>query len=266
MALGTAAAFHGGLLVIKRHPQILVYPYLAALFILVTFPIVNTFVFQIWSGLSGESIFVPAGEGPAFLRVLLGLVAFSVFYTIFITAYFNVAMAAGVQAGLENRKVSILYGIKEVLRKFPAVTKFAVLAIFFFPLSIIAQWRRLPRGLPGVIGSSLSLSMAQLAPVILSENKGVLDSIRLSVDTLGKAWKENVVIKVLMWLVIFGLLSAGFLPQFVQDNWVDADTARLIGALTAILLSFMAYVVTKVIGSIFTTVLYHQSKGKNKNT
>jgi hypothetical protein len=221
----TAGALYGGLVVIRRHPQILIYPYLAALFILVTYPIVNGIVFKLWSSLSSESIFVSAGEGPEFLRILVGLVAFSAFYAIFITGYFNVAMAAGVQAGLEKRKVSFLYGISQVIKTFPKVTKFAVLAIFFFPLSIIAQRSKLPKGLPGVIGSSLSLSMAQLSPVILTEKL-----------------------------------------QFVQEHWLDADTAQLIGALTAILLSFTAYVVTKVIGSIFTAVLYHKSAGKNKNT
>lgn len=260
--VNTGKSLYGGAVVVKRHPQILLYPYLAALFILITYPIVNGFIFKIWSSLSDESIFVNAGEGPEFLRVLLGLVAFSAFYAIFVTAYFNVAMAAGTRAGLEGHKVSFLYGIREVVAHFLKVTKFALLAVFFFPLSIIAQRKKPLKAIPGVIGSSLSMSMAQLSPVILNENLGVMDSIRKSVDTLGKSWKENIIIKILTWTAIFVLLSVGFLPQFVQDHWVDADTAQLIGALTAILLSFTAYVVTKVVGSLFTAVLYHRASNK----
>ena len=267
---GAWRAIVNGLGILKAHPQILIYPYLAALFVLLTYPIVNGLVFKVWSEVAHSTIFTTVSdtvlveETPRFLRITLGLVAFSVFYTIFVTAYFTTAMAAAALANLDNKPTPWYYGLAGVGRHFGRVTKFASLAIFFFPLSIIAQRHKPVKELPGVIGSSLSLNMAQLAPAILTTNQGILPTIRQSVDTLGRAWRENLVIKVALWLLILAILSFGFLPQFVQKHWVDADTAQLVGALTAILVSFVAYVVTKVIGSVFTATLYHQATKKHR--
>ena len=267
---GAWRAIVNGLGILKAHPQILIYPYLAALFVLLTYPIVNGLVFKVWSEVAHSTIFTTVSdtvlveETPRFLRITLGLVAFSVFYTIFVTAYFTTAMAAAALANLDNKPTPWYYGLAGVGHHFGRVTKFASLAIFFFPLSIIAQRHKPVKELPGVIGSSLSLNMAQLAPAILTTNQGILPTIRQSVDTLGRAWRENLVIKVALWLLILAILSFGFLPQFVQKHWVDADTAQLVGALTAILVSFVAYVVTKVIGSVFTATLYHQATKKHR--
>ena len=269
---GAGWAVVNGLGVLKAHPQILIYPYLAALFILLTFPVVNGLVFKVWDEVAHSTIFTTVNdsavieETPRFLRILFGLVAFSVFYTIFVAAYFTTAMAASTLANLDKKPTTWYYGLAAVGRHFGRVTKFALIAIFFFPLSIIAQRHKPVKELPGVIGSSLSLNMAQMAPAMLSTKQGVIPTIRQAVDTLGSAWKENLVIKVGLWIVIFAVLSAGFLPQFVQEHWVDADSAQLVGALTTILLSFVVYVVTKVIGSVFTATLYHQSSNKKKNT
>ena len=261
---GAWRAVVNGMKVVRAHPHILIYPYLAALFILLTYPIVNGLVFRVWSEVAHSSVFTTVNDttmveaAPRFLRILLGLVAFSVFYTIFVTAYFTSAMAASTLANLDNKPTPWYYGFTAIGHHFSRVTKFALLAIFFFPLSIIAQRSRPAKELPSVIGSSLSLSMAQMAPAILSTNKGIMATIRQSVDTLGSAWKENLVIKIGLWVVILALLLIGFLPQFVEQHWIDADTAQLVGALSAILFSFTAYVVTKVIGSVFTATLYHQ--------
>lgn len=261
---GAGSAVRIGLGAIRRNPQVLIYPYLAATFILVTFPIVNGVVFEIWDSLWHSSVISLADQTPRNLRILLGLVTFSFFYTIFITAFFSAAMSAEILTKLENDKAPVTRGLSLVIKNFPRIAKFALLAIFFFPLSIIAQRHKLPKGLPHVLGSSLSLNMAQLAPVVLFEKKSVLASIRQSVDTLGGAWKENLVIKIGLWLLILLLLSIAFLPGLLEEHWVDSDTAQLIGALSAVLLSFVGYVVAKVIGGVFTATLYHQAQGRNK--
>lgn len=259
---GAGRASAAGLRVIKSRPQILIYPYIAVVFILLTFPIVNGLVFEIWNSVWQNSLFDAADGAPKNLRILLGLVTFSFFYTTFVTGFFSVATAAEVSAKLKDRQAPLTQGLRAVAGNFPRTLKFSLAAIFFFPLGIIAQRHKSARSLLSVIGSSLSLNMAQLAPVILDEKKPVLATIRQSVDTLGDAWKENLVIKTGMWLTIFLLLSIGFLPQLLQENWINKDTAALIGSLSAILLSFAAYVVTKVLGAVFTATLYHQTSNK----
>ena len=242
---------------IREHPQILVYPYTALLFISFSYPIVSASIFARWY----NDIFSEAGSiAPNNkVTVVFGLVSFSAFYTAFVSAYFNTATSAGVLAVLEGRKPPMLYGLVEVLKHFLRVTKFAVLSVFFFPMGIFAQRRKLPRGLVGVIGSSLTLHMAQIAPSILRGNQRYGATIRDSIEKTGRFWREGLALKVGMYLTIFLVVV---LPKLVQHHWYKSQTASNIGWLLSLELGASGYVLFKVINSIFTAVIYHQANQK----
>jgi len=201
-----------------KDPQILIYPFLAVIFIGITFLIVNTLVLHVWDKAAHNSIFSVTDAAPHYLKILLGLVTLSFFYTAFVTAYFTCAVSGSVLAKLEKRRTPPLYGLRAVGHRFFRVSKFALLAIFFFPLTLIALRRKFSgcvRGPVEVIGPALSMSIAQLAPVILQEDKSLLASIRQAVDTLGKAWRENLVIKAGMYGALILIGALGFLPKLV---------------------------------------------------
>lgn len=250
---------------LAQNPQIAVYPYAAALFISISLPIVNGVVFSVWNHFGHSTIFSLADGAPHRLRLLLGLVAFSVFYTAFITAFFTCATSAAVLAKLEGRNVIPLHEFRAIIYRFFRIAKFGLLSIFFFPLGIIAQYKKLngPRGFIEVLGSSLSLHVGQLAPVIMTKNKGVLATIQYSMDTLGKAWQEGLVVKVLMYLSILLLASLSFLPKLV-DHYISGEAAHIAGWSATVLIGATGYVAIKVIGTVFTTTLYHHAKNQRK--
>lgn len=257
---GVFGIIGNGLKAINKDPQILIYPYLAVLIILVTFPLVNSLAYGIWDKATYYTNFSVTDETPQRVRILLGLVTFYVFYTGLITAYFTCAVSASVMEKLEGRPTTPLYGMRLVFKLFFKVTKFALIAIFLFPLGIIAQYKKLsrPKGVIEVLGSSLSLHIAQLAPAILSDNKNIMDTIRYSVNTLGKAWRENLVIKIVIYLMLVGLAFLSFLPKLVEHYWFDGSTSNAVGWAAAALLGVSSYVVVKVIGTVFTTTLYYR--------
>ena len=193
------------------------------------------------------------------LGLIIGLVGFSAFYTALVTAYFTCAVSAGVMSKLENRPTPPLYGLLRVAKNFLRVTKFALLSVFFFPVGVYAQRRKLPRGIVGVVGSSLTLHMAQAAPAILTTNKSFGATIRDAIDTLGKAWHEGLILKVGMYLAIFLIVA---LPKLIQHGLFKSHSASNIGWLISLELATSGYVVLKVINSIFTTVLYYQARDK----
>lgn len=264
--------FHHTWLIIKRsfktlkaHPQILIYPYLALIFILLTSPIVGRFIFAMWQRLDRPELIDQISDAaPRELLVRLGLVSFVVFYTFFVTSYFTCMIAASTLAELEGKPTSLLYGLKLVVTRFLRVTKFAVLAIFFFPLSVIAQRKKLanPRGLFEVISSSLSLNMAQLAPAIITDKSGVMETIRHSIDALGRHWRESLVIRAGTFGVILLLASLSFLPKLVEHYWFDSNSAQAIGWIVAVLLGASSYVVVRVIGAVLTTTLYFKASSQ----
>src|SRR3989338_10232477 len=168
-------------------------------------------------------------------------------------------IAAATLAQLEGRSTSLLYGRRVVIRRFFRVSKFALLAIFFLPMGIIAQRRKMtsPRGIFEAISSSFSLSMSQLAPAIVTSRKCVYETLRQSVDTLGQLWKESLVIRFGTLLAILLLGSISFLPKLIENWWFDGQAAHAIGWIVTALLGASSYVLLRVISTIFTTTLYY---------
>jgi hypothetical protein len=257
----TGQIFKSGLASLKNNPQIAAYPYMGFLFILVTFPTINTLVFSIWHHFSPGSIISVTNNAPRTLRVLLGLVSFSVFYTALVTAYFTAATSAEVLAKLEDRKVSIMYGLQEVIKRFLRVSWFGLLAIFFFPVGILSQrhkLRKFPVGIVQVVGSSFALQLPQLAPQIMTKSSSLSETVRNSISTLGEAWKESLLIRVCMFAAFLIVGSLGFLPKLVEHYWFNGQTAHLVGWLVSVFVWSAGYVTIKVLGTLFTTTLYYQ--------
>jgi hypothetical protein len=247
---------------IFRDPQIILYPLLAGVFILLTLPAANGLAFGIWDKLAPHSVFTVDQHLPHKLRIILGLVTFSYFYTTVVTTYFICAVSATVMHKLDDEPTTLLQGLQEVGRHFWRVTHFALLAVFFTPLAVIVQRRKLPRGIVGVLGSAISLHTAQMAPAILHNKKSVSDTIRASVDTLGSLWKEGLLIKVGTWGLAILLTTIGFLPKLIEHYWFSGSTARWVGWLATTLLAVSFWVLTKVLGAVYITALYHRALHK----
>ncbi len=259
-------ALRGALVVIKDsfraahlHPQIFVYPYAALAFISLTHSFINATVLPNWY----SRVFHAADYvTPHKVQAILGIVGFAAFYTALVTAYFTCAVSASVLSLLEDQNTGFLHGMVMVGKKFLRVTGFSLASVFFFPVGIYVQKDRLLKSPIGVLGSSLTLHMAQVAPSILNNDKGFGDTIRDSIDTLGKKWKEGLVLKVGMYLIVFVIVIA---PKLAQHQWFKSHAASDIGWLVSLELAVTSLVTFKVVNSIFTTVLYCQAKSR-KNT
>ncbi|MDO8591778.1 MAG: hypothetical protein Q7R60_02565 [bacterium] len=261
---GARAVVRQGFRVIKNDPKILIYPYLAILFILITYPVVGRFVFTMWHSVQQPEVITEVSNAaPHELLVHLGLVTFSVFYTLLVTSYFTCMISASTWVELEGKPTSLLYGLGVVARRFLRVSRFAILAIFFFPMGVIAQRKKFssPRGAFEAISSSFSLSMSQLAPEVVGGKKGVFETVRQSVDTLGQLWKESLVIRISLFLAIVLLGLVSFLPKLIEHYWFGRS-AYIVGWIVTALLGASSYVLLRVIGAVFTTTLYYQAKTK----
>jgi len=251
---GAAAVVKDGFKVATRNPQIVASIYSGFLFISLTYPLVGASLFAHWY----NRIFAQAGDlAPHRARIILGLVGFSVFYAALVTAYFSCAISASVLAKLEGRSTPPLYGWRQVSRHFLRITRFAFAAVFFFPMAVYAQRRKLPKGVVGVVGNSLTLHMAQVAPEILTEHKGVGATIRGAIKTFSRTWREGLVLKVWMYIGIFLVIA---LPKLIQHYIFHSRTAANVGWLVSLELATSGLVIFKLINTVFTTVLYHQSR------
>lgn len=240
--------------VVRQHPEIAIYPYAATIFVSATYPLVSATVLAHWY----RQVFNDTGViVPDRARLVLGIVGFSAFYIALVTAFFTTAVSASVLSKLEGRPTPPFYGFLRVGKNIFKVTKYALLSLFFFPIGVFAQRQKLPRGIVGVIGSSLTLHMAQVAPAFLTTNMKVGSTIRHSVDTFGRAWREGLILKIGTYLAIFLVLA---LPKLIQHGFFKSHHASNIGWVVSFELAASGYVAFKVINAIFTTVLYHKAR------
>ena len=237
---------------VLRDPQILFYPIVAAIVTPLTFGLIGHSIFNRWY----NDIFQVAGRvTPNHGRAVFGLVTFSVFYAAFVAAIFTCAVSASVLARLEGHPTKPLAGLKAVAQHFFRVSRFALLSVFLFPIGIFAQRRKLPKGIIGVLGSSFTLHMANIAPAILTTHKRFNTTVREAITTLGEAWKAGLILKIAMY-AIFTIVV--ILPKLIQHHF--SPTASNVGWIISLEFAASGLVIFKIINAIITTVLYHHAK------
>ena len=249
---------------ILRDPSILAYPLLATFFVAVTYASVSGLVLAMWHGLEPKTAAAVVGSAqqqiPHQLRDKLGIVTFYYFYTAIVAAFFTCAASAAVWAKLQGHPTTVFHGLGVIFRRFFRVAWFAVLSVFFIPIALTAQCRKLLHHPIDVLGSSLNMHTGNLAPAIVNQDTGVFETVKISVKTLGGAYREGLVIKVFAWLAIVVLGAISFLPKFIQHYHFAGNTARAAGWITSAVLATTFFVLTKVISGVLLTVLYYDAQ------
>lgn len=237
-----------------KSPHIIVYPIMALIFNLATAGIIGKSIFANWyNRLFSDSGMLVSHR----LGFFLGLVSFSVFYAALVSAYFTCAISAVIMRRLDGKPHIPFYGLRQVLKHFWRISRFAVLAVFYFPVGIFVQRRKLPSGWLGVLGSSLTLHMAQVAPAILSTHKSFGETVTEAINTLGRKWQEGLVLKVGIYVMITLFVA---LPKLIQHGFFSSPKASTIGWIVGVEVAASGLVFFKTLNAIFTTVLYHQAK------
>ncbi|MBA3757408.1 hypothetical protein H0X09_00880 [Candidatus Saccharibacteria bacterium] len=254
-ARNASSAARQGLGALRSDKAIVVYPLFVFILVLGSLAVVNDLISSATTSLAQESLFGPE-QYLAFLFFGITSIILFYIYLAVMTGCFTCVVAASVMAQLDGHPTPLLRGIKVVLNRLPRIAAFSALSIFFIPLGLIAQRSKVQRKPHDAIGSSFSLNMAQLAPAILSGNKGVFETIRHSVNVMGEAWKENLMIKASMYgfIIFLGLVS--FLPGYIERNWFDKTSAGTISWLVSVILLISFLIMTRVLASVFTATLY----------
>lgn len=250
-----------GLKVMRNDVAVVVYAVFVFLLVLMTIPLINGLLLALANSLSHESIF--AAEHHTAKIIFAAIAAFiSAICVAMLLSYFTCVVAASTLSQLEGHPAPLLKGLKLFGNRFGRITKFALISVAFIPIGFFAQRSKFAgvavnRAKVEVVGSSLSLSTAQLAPAILSEDKDLLETVQFSINTLGAAWRESLVIKISTYITVFILtLLIAFLPTMVQAYWFSSASSQAASQLVTILLIICLLITTKVLGTVFTTTLY----------
>ncbi len=252
-----------GLRVAVKDPAIVVYPLLLFLVLLISIPSLNLLI--IW--LVAKFLSIPVLEDN--LTVSASLVyALAIFTSLMIVSALLLVMAcvvsAATKAELTGSKAPLIDGRKYLDGRMIHIVKIGLLCfpLTLIPLAIYAQRKNLTKHPFSIITSSLTLGVSGLAPAILSTNDGVRDTIINTVNTLGKNWKEGILVKVYLYGFVIALTFFSFLPALIERYWFDDTTAGTVGWLSTALLFLLIISALKIFGTIFNTLLFQDAKNK----
>lgn len=241
---------------VRRDVFIIVYPIMVFLVVLITVPTINALILAAFNGAAHHSIFsFDEQTTKAFFYYIAVIV--TALYTALIISFFTCLVSAAVLAELDGKPAPFLHGLKLVYRHRNKIARFGVFSIpfVFIPVGILAQRHKIFKSTVAVVGSSFSLSMAQLAPAILSEDEEDLyPTVRHTISTLGQAWREGLVLKIGSYIVLALLALASLLPKVLGGS--ASGPVHFANWLVPIFVFLGFLIVTKVLSAILTATLY----------
>jgi len=235
--------------------KLLVFPVLSGFFTLL---VVVSFILPLI--LTG-AVFGGMAVGPAPWYVLLFL-----FYVVsyFVAIFFNTALITCVYARLQGRETSIGDGLSHAVRHIGSILIWAIVAA---TVGVILRAIGERSGIIGritvaLVGGIWSLVTIFVVPVLVLEDKGVVDALRESVALFRKTWGESVVGSVSIGVISGAIVIVGLLGVFAAFFARSVTVMVLAIALFVILVAVVSVVASAMQG-IFVTALYSFAKTGN---
>ncbi len=252
-----------GLRVVARDPTIIAYPLLSFLVLLLSVPSLNLLLI----GSIASFLSIPVLEDNLTVSsslIYLVAITTSLMIVSALLLLMSCVVSAATRAELEGSKAPLLDGWKHINGRILRIIKTGLVCVFFIliPLAIFAQRKKLRKHPFAVIASSVTLGVGGLAPAILSTKIGVRATIRNSINTLSKNWKEGILVKVYLYGFVITLSLLSFLPALVEKYWFDDATASTASWLTAILIFGLIITTLKIFSTIVLTVQYYEAKNE----
>jgi hypothetical protein len=241
--------------ILSQDKKLLVFPVLSGI---ITLLVVISFILPLI--LSG-AVFGRAAAGPVPWYVLLFL-----FYIVsyFVAIFFNTALVTCVHALLQGRETSLSEGLSNAVRHIGPILVWAIIAA---TVGIILRTIQDRSGFIGriavaIVGGIWSLVTIFVVPVLVLEDKGVVDATKESVALFRKTWGESVVGSVSIGVIFGAILIVGLFGVFAAFLTRSITVMILSVGLFIVLLTVVSVVASAMQG-IFVVALYTYAKTGN---
>jgi hypothetical protein len=190
-------------------------------------------------------------------------IALFAFYLVsyFVVIFFNTALVSCVNARLQGKEMSVGDGLKNAMNHFTSILAWALVSA---TVGLILQILREEGGYIGKIAASLvggawGLVTFFVVPILVLEDKGVVDAIKDSTALIQKTWGETIVGSgsIILVFVVIGVIGfLGVLATLLLGN----STVFGIALVLFIGLVIVLAVVASAMQGIFVTALYTYAK------
>ncbi len=226
--------------------KLLVFPLLSGIVSLI---VLLTFALPL---LITDSFMSRSGLGPVMFYGLL-----FVFYVVsyFVVIFFNTALITCVNARLNGKEATINDGLSNAVRHFGSILAWALISA---TVGLILQILEDKAGFIGqiaatLIGGAWGLVTFFVIPILILEDKGVVDSMKDSVSLIRKTWGESIVgggSIFLVFLVIGIVACLGIFGIFLISQ------SFLLAIALLIIVVAVLVIVASAMQGIFVTALY----------
>jgi hypothetical protein len=242
--------------ILSQDRKLLLFPLLSGI---ITLLIVASFILPLV--LSG-AILGQLAAGPAPWYVLLFL-----FYVVsyFVAIFFNTALITCVHGLLQGRETSIGEGLSNAVRHIGPILLWAIIAA---TVGIILRTIQDRAGFIGriaisIVGGIWSLVTIFVVPVLILEDKGVVDAVKESVALFRKTWGESVAGSVSIGVIFGAIVVVGLLGVFAALFFTRSLAVMVLAVALFILLITVVAVVSSAMQGIFVVALYTYAKTGN---
>lgn len=196
--------------------------------------------------------------GAAFFYVAL-FASYLVSY--FVVIFFNTALVSCAYAQLQGRKLSVGGGISNALSHFTSILGWALVSA---TVGVILHLLRERAGFIGQVASAIAggawgLVTFFVVPILVLEDKGVVDAIKESTSLIRKTWGESIIGAGSIMLVFLLIGIAGFFGV-IATLFLGSMTVFGIALVLFIAFVIILSVVAAAMQGIFVTALYLYAK------
>jgi hypothetical protein len=230
--------------ILMQDKKLLAFPILSGIVSLI---VLATFVLPLF--LAGS---IAAGSSLIFYGTLF------LFYLVsyFVVIFFNTALITCVNAKLNGRTMSVTEGLSAAARHLPSIFAWALISATVGLILHLLQERA---GIVGqivisIIGGAWGLVTFFVVPVLILEDKGVVDSVKESVALVRKTWGESIVGAGSIMLVFFVIGIVAFLAM--MGTLILVPVLFVPALALFVLLVIILAVVAAAMQGIFVTALY----------
>jgi len=232
--------------------KLLVFPVLSGI---VTLIVLATFILPL---ILAEFVQSAIPGGPVFFY---GILFAFYFASYFVVIFFNTALISCVNARLQGKDMSVGEGLSNAARHLPSILAWALVSATVGIILHLVQRRGgfIGRIAAALVGGIWSLVTFFVVPILILEDKGVVDSVKESVSLMKRTWGESIVGSgsILLIFIALGVVAfIGVLTTLVIGNMVVFGIALVLFILLVVVLAIVA----SAMQGIFVTALYSYAR------
>lgn len=194
---------------------------------------------------------------------ITGIVLLFLFYLFssFVVIFFNVGLIACVYEKIQGREISVGAGLSVAVAHLGSIIAWSFVAATVGLILRMIEDRAggLGQIAAGLVGGAWSLVTIFVVPVLVFEDRGVVDAMKEALLLFKKTWGENAVGSLSIGLVFFAVGAVGFLLVLATLLLGNPVVFLAAGALFIVLVAVLAILATAMQG-IFVVALYTYAK------